>query len=150
MNRLLQVIAVVSVAGFALWGCTSPVPSEECRSNATRCTTPRSTDPCETTVAVSVSGGITPRVDWTPQCGITHLVVVSLGSDGQTGILMWSFSAPEVVPVGPSVHYGVLPTGAILEGPTRPLISGNLYRLTLEMISGTGVITGQGAVTFRP
>jgi hypothetical protein len=99
---------------------------------------------------VSVSAGITPRIDWSPQCGITHLVVVSVGSDGQPEFLVWSFSASELAPVGPSVRYGVLPDGAILEGPTRPLVSGATYRVTLEMIVGGDVIAGHGTATFRP
>ena len=44
----------------------------------------------------------------------------------------------------------MLPSGAILEGPTRPLVGGTTYRVSLEMIVGGDAIAGRGTLEFRP
>jgi len=163
MTRLRLAIAVASVPGLALWKCAGPVAPEECQINET-VATPSEISPArasascanpgaegrQTTVAVSVSAGLTPRFDWTPQHGITHFTVTSIRSDGQTVMIVWSFSASPPATVGPSVGFGLLPQGATLEGPTRPLVRGTAYRVTLERIIGGDVISVYGAATFTP
>lgn len=162
MTRCRLAIAVVSVAGLALWKCAGPVAPEGCQMYQTvatpgensparpsaSCENPGATEGGQTTVAVSVSTGLTPRFDWTPQLGITHLTVTSLRSDGQAVMVVWSFSASPLATVGPSVRFGLLPPGATSEGPTRPLLRGTSYRVTLERIIGGDVISVYGAATF--
>jgi hypothetical protein len=163
MTRLRLAIAVASVAGLPLWKCASPVAPEGCQINQI-VATPSENSPARasaicanpgaegrpTTVAVSVSAGLTPRFDWTPQHGITHLAVTSIRSDGQAVMVVWSFSASPLATVGPTVHFGLLPQGATLEGPTLPLVRGTSYRVTLERIIGGDAISVYGAATFTP
>jgi len=164
MTRLPLAIAVASVAGLTLWKCAGPVAPEGCQINqtvatpsansaaraSTSCANPGDTEGRQTIVAVSVSAGLTPRFDWTPQDGITHFAVTSIRSDGQAVMVVWSFSASPLAIVGPSVRFGVLPQGATSEGPTRPLVRGTSYRVTLERIIGGDVISVYGAATFTP
>jgi hypothetical protein len=145
-------LAAAALGGLLLPSCAGSADSGTCTAGPfpTSCTpAPLETEGCNTPIAINVSAGLNPRIDWTPQCGITHLVVTAVGSEGLPGVLAWSFSAPERAPVRPSIPYGELPSGAILEGPTRPLVSGTTYRVSLEMIVG-GDIAGRGTLEFRP
>jgi hypothetical protein len=154
MSRFARAALALIMAGLGLAGCRALASPDECEADpeiaAAGCTTPRSAEECDKGILVSVSREPLPRIDWTPQCAITHLVVISVGRAGQEGVLVWSFSAPDGAAVRPGVRYGVLPAGAILEGPTRPLQSGTPYRVTVERILGGTVIAAQGATTFIP
>ncbi|MGQ0703505.1 MAG: hypothetical protein ACT4PM_10280 [Gemmatimonadales bacterium] len=76
--------------------------------------------------------------------------MVREGSAFLQGRLVWSFTAADRVLIRPDVQYGVLPAGAILEGPTVPLESGRIYHVLLETLADVGGITGHGTATFRP
>jgi hypothetical protein len=139
-------------------GCADPAAPNGCQtaggnpagSIATGgCPAPRVTEGCKTTVAVRVSGGITPRIDWSPACGMNHVMVRTTRADGFAGAVFWSLSAPGSL-LGPGVIYGEEPPGASLEGPTRALQPGTSYTVFLEMIEDGTVITGQGTTSFTP
>ena len=112
------------------------------------CAVPRVTEGCRTTVTVRASGGLTPQVDWDPQCGMNNVVVSAARPDGLSGPVFWSFSAEHGL-VGPGLLYGVQPPGTLLESPTRSLQAGTTYRIVLEMIVD-GIVIGQGTSTFTP
>lgn len=99
-------------------------------------------------VSVRVSDEVTPRIDWSPSCGMNHVVVRAARSDGQGGQVFWAFTAEQLV--GPGLRFGVLPPGSISEGPTRSLQAGIAYHVSVEMIVNGNVITGQGDATFTP
>jgi len=105
------------------------------------------TEGCQTMVDVRVNSEVNPRIEWSPSCGVNHVVVRAARSDGQGGQVFWAFSAESQL-VGPGIQYGVLPPGTISEGPLRTLQAGTAYHVLVEMIVDGNVITGQGNATF--
>lgn len=154
-------ILVPAVPLALLWclattGCSDPVAPDPCNSTtgmspaaAAGCPVPRVTEGCKTTVSIRVSGGVNPQIDWTPACGMNHVMVRTARPDGLGGIVFWSLSAPLTF-LDPGLSYGTQPPGALLEGPTRTLQAGTTYRISLEMIEDGAVITGQGTAIFTP
>ena len=97
-------------------------------------------------IDVRVSSEVNPRIEWSPLCGVNHVVVRAARSDGQGGQVFWSFSSESQL-VGPGIRYGEFPPGTISEGPRRALETGTAYLVRVEMIVD-GVIIGQGDATF--
>lgn len=141
------------LTGLSLAGCAEPSATDRCNTTpsfgAEGCGNPQVTEGCQTAVTVRVSSDDTPRIDWSPSCGMNHVVVRAARSDGQGGQVFWAFSAENGL-VGPGVRYGVLPPGGVTEGPTHDLQAGIAYRVSVEMIVDGNVITGQGFSTFVP
>lgn len=141
------------LAGLAFLDCGEPTATDRCNTTpsfgAEGCGNPRVTEGCQTQVEVRVSNALDPRIDWSPSCGMNHVVVRAARSDGQGGQVFWAFSGGNQL-VGPGVRYGVLPPGSISEGPTRTLQAGVAYRVAVEMIVDGNVITGQGVTIFIP
>ena len=144
---------VFFLAGLALSSCSAPSVPDACNTTPVfgteGCGNPRITEGCQTSVEVRVVADITPRIEWSPACGMNHVVVRAARSDGQGGQVFWAFSAENGL-VGPGIRYGVFPPGVISEGPTRVLQPGTAYRVSVEMIVDGDVITGQGAAIFIP
>ena len=142
---------VFFLAALALSSCGAPSAPDGCNTmpgfENSRCGSPQVTEGCNTSVEVRISADETPRIDWSPACGMNHVVVRAARSDGQGGQVFWAFSAEDGL-VGPGLWYGVLPPGTVSEGPTRLLQPGTAYRVSVEMIVDGNVITGQGAATF--
>ena len=138
-------------AALALSSCGAPAAPDACNTTphfeSSSCGNPRVTEGCQTTVSVRVTDDITPRIDWSPSCGVNHVVVRAARNDGHGGLVFWAFSAEGRL-VSPGLQYGVLPPGALSEGPTRILQAGTAYQVSVEMIVDGSIITGQGTTTF--
>jgi hypothetical protein len=110
-----------------------------------------STEPpaaCTGPVTVSVSGGTTPTISWTPDCGLGYLTVhrplpPSLGFVGVEPL--WTIRADGPL-IGPSVRYGVRPRAATEVVAPRQLVAGQSYSVVVDF-SGQGVL---GSRTFTP
>lgn len=81
--------------------------------------------PDVTSVAVTVSGGLTPGIDWSPRCRVSLLLIEEEAHD------MWSLrGGEEENRVAPPITYGVTPNG-LSGGPAEPLVSGHTYEVIL-------------------
>ena len=76
-------------------------------------------------VAVTVSGGANPVIDWSPRCRVTLLLMEEGAHD------VWSLRGDEGEnDVEPPVTYDVVPQG--LTGPeAEPLLTGHTYEVIL-------------------
>jgi hypothetical protein len=141
---------IVFLAGIGIASCGEPSAPDACNttpsSGTEHCGNPQVTQGCQTLVDVHISSDPSPRIDWSPECGMNHVVVRAARNDGQ-GQVFWAFTAENQL-IGPGVRYGVLPAGSISEGPTRILQPGTAYRVSVEMIVDGNIITGQGFATF--
>src|SRR5437867_13242977 len=86
---------LATIAGAALACTDSPLHPLGCGNGVT------------IEVSTSLNAAQTPRIDWSPRCGVTNLTVVLLptGPAGDPAV-MWSISAPEQSQIGPPVLYG--------------------------------------------
>jgi hypothetical protein len=81
---------------------------------------------CPVNVNLSVSGGTTPTISWTPPCPIAKLVI-----EDQTGVVEW-FIACDGNLIQPEVEYGAPPDCAVEFCPRAyGLIAGEWYRASL-------------------
>jgi hypothetical protein len=102
-------------------------------------------------VSITVSGGLSPMISWSPSCGISALDVFP--ADG--GSSLWVLHSGAQVPGNPfrsGIRYGFAPAGALeVTGPV-PLTAGTSYTvLVYRTEAGDGGARLQaGVATFRP
>lgn len=78
-----------------------------------------------TSLAVTVSAGLTPVIDWSPRCRVTLLLIEEDAHD------MWSLRGREDHnDVAPPITYGVAPNG-LTGGTAEPLLAGRTYEVVL-------------------
>ena len=88
------------------------------------------------------------RFGWSPACGISTLTVSTVPAPGASAVQVWSLSAPEHAPIGPSITYGVTPRGATAPHAAVPLVHGLTYRVSVARIVGGDGVGASGEKTF--
>jgi hypothetical protein len=90
------------------------------------------------------------RFGWSPPCGISMLTVSTVPAPGASAVQVWSFTAPEQTPIGPSITYGVTPRGATAPHAAVALVHGLTYRVSVaRVVGGDGVgASGQEIFTY--
>src|SRR5437868_13578658 len=86
--------------------------------------------------------------EWTSECGVSSLQVMTVPGPGASPVLVWSLSAAETAPMGPRVIYGVTPRGATADHAAQPLVHGVTYRVTVQYVVGGDVVSGSGSEVF--
>src|SRR5262245_1849073 len=82
-----------------------------------------------TSISVTVSAGLTPRIDWSPRCRVALLLIEEGAHD------VWSLRGDEDQnDVSPPVRYGVTPPG-LIGGILEPLLAGHTYEVILWHVS---------------
>jgi hypothetical protein len=141
-SRALGLIAMVLLVGLP--GCKTiiePVPVVSWLSPPG----------CNRDIGVTVSPGAVPTFSWTPNCGISMLVVTRLPATGRpTEETMWGFTVPERSPLGPGIRYGEAPLGVNVWTPPQLLQVGATYRLRVMLTLGGDVAVASGERTFVP
>lgn len=89
-------------------------------------------EPCiEGMVTVAVSAAPAPIVSWSPQCSVSRLMVrPATGID----VSWYVLTEPETNTLESAITYGVLPPGAVLVQPPRPLSRGTEYEVNLLIV----------------
>lgn len=96
------------------------------------CSDPTEIGECHGQIQMSVNAAPNPVFSWTPECKISYLAVEDRG-DG-TGY--WTVSSPPGQKIiEPPVAFGVVPDGAIEDGPSNPLEPGGAYRVIALLVS---------------
>jgi|SRR5690349_6961061 len=104
----------------------------------------------EVPIEISSPREATPglRFGWSPACGISTLSVSTVPAPGASAVQVWSLTAPEQKPIGPSITYGVTPRGATSLRAAVPLVHGVTYRVSLAYVVGGDAIAGRGEEIF--
>ena len=104
----------------------------------------------EVPIEISSPRETTPglRFGWSPACGISTLTVSTVPAPGASAVQVWSLTAPEQTPIGPSITYGVTPRGATSLHPAVPLVHGVTYRVSLAYVVGGDAVAGRGDEIF--
>ncbi|HEX2781097.1 MAG TPA: hypothetical protein VHM30_16475 [Gemmatimonadaceae bacterium] len=105
--------------------------------------------PCTGSVPVTmttVSGK--PAFAWTPNCGMTALVVTREPAPPGGEPPVWAFDVPMNEPFGPVVPYGTAPRRANVYAGPASLTLGTKYRVTVEYVVGGDVLSAHGSTTF--
>jgi hypothetical protein len=101
---------------------------------------------CSEPVALSVGLGVAPTFTWSPACAIFALTVTP--ETGQQNL--WTIiSSNNSNSIDPPVTYGVVPDGAVENGPAELLEEEVVYRVTLIALSG-GIEEVLGTEVFTP
>jgi hypothetical protein len=88
---------------------------------------------CTPGTAIQVGTGVRPQIQWTPQCGVTSLIVTSAAPLPDTEPpppFLWGVTA-RAANFGPPVRYGTTPPGAYQYYNAAPLVRDSTYRVLL-------------------
>lgn len=88
------------------------------------------------------------RFGWSPPCGISTFTVSTVPAPGASAVQVWSLTAPEQAPMGPSIIYGVTPRGATAGRAAVPLVHGLTYRVSVNYVVGGDAIAASGQQVF--
>lgn len=86
-------------------------------------TAPLPVVPCAQSVTVSATSGSSPRITWSPSCGVATLQVYSPPSMAAPYTVWWEITAPASTIASP-VDYGNAPGNATTTTPSRSLPPG--------------------------
>ena len=104
---------------------------------------------CTEDIVVSVATEAIPRITWTPECGVSELVVTTVPTAApEEARTVWGFSVPEHSPIGPVVTYGTSPAKATEWTAPEPLVIGEVYRVRVAYTVGGDVLVAAGETTF--
>ena len=132
MRRLRS--AVLTAAALAGAGCGDDDPAG-----------PDGLSRCTGDLVVSVSGGTTPTISWTPACAAYALIVEEGASD------RWFLRATSAAGIAPGVRYGTVPPGASGDGePAVPLVAGRTYDVGVFRGTADNNATLAGTSVFTP
>ena len=81
-------------------------------------------------VTMGVGAGTTPEFSWTPQCGVSQLVVDELDPTPADNN-KWDVGRSRSALLFPPIHYGAPPNGSTIFVPASPLEAGHTYRVTV-------------------
>jgi hypothetical protein len=99
---------------------------------------------CSDQVELSVGLGVVPTFTWSPECAIFALTVTP--EMGQQNL--WTiFSSNNSNSIDAPITYGVVPDGAVENGPATLLEAGVIHRVTVSALSG-GVQEVAGTQVF--
>lgn len=103
-------------------------------SSALACSDPAEPLPeCGGDVELSVTSSSPFTFSWTPACALSALVVLDAGNAP-----VWNVQAPATSnSLGPDIRYGVVPKGAVQEGPLWELKSGFGYMVRVFRLETT-------------
>lgn len=105
--------------------------------------------PCSGAVQVGVQMKMQPAFGWTPQCGMSEVIVTTAPTQpGAASALVWAFNVPEAEPIAPSVTYGVAPSGATVWHEPAALELGARYQVTVRLTVGGDVEVASGQAYF--
>jgi hypothetical protein len=105
---------------------------------------------CKTSaVILTVSSGVVPQFNWTPNCAVWNLQVRAVAA---TNDLMWSTITVGKNEIRPPVTYGIQPAGAEdpYHGVASPLQPGVSYEVTVYVTSNTFKTRTAGQHSFTP
>ncbi len=89
---------------------------------------------CGLGVNLTVSSGTTPTFDWNPECRVGFLSVQETGDTD-----LWSIFAVNMTnAIAPGVTYGLVPEGAVQDGPLEPLSPGTTYFMGIVVFEPEG------------
>jgi hypothetical protein len=111
-------------------------------------TAPVYPDPCSGPVQVSVAAGVAPVISWSPDCGISELVVSAVAASRAEEVPVWAFTVSEQEPVASGVTYGKAPARATTWHAAEDLVVGTTYRASVIYTVGRDVQVAGGAATF--
>lgn len=106
---------------------------------------------CDHVDAVQVSAGLTPTIDWSPNCAVNKITVVQAltpedpgGDPIPVGQVMWEVHASQLAGniIEASVRYGEAPDGTTQDVAPLPLTAGQPYVATVSAVSLNGPSTG--------
>jgi hypothetical protein len=104
---------------------------------------------CTRNVEVNVIPGANPAFVWSPSCGMSSLLIVTVPSaPGVNEETMWGFTVPENSPIGPAIRYGSAPRGATVWTQPRALVTGATYRVRVMLTVGGDGLLGSGERVF--
>jgi hypothetical protein len=111
---------------------------------------PEFPNPCAEPITVQVRVGSEgqPSFRWSPECGISALVVNTVPAPGAQETTVWSFRVPEQSPLRPDVTYGNAPGRATVWTGPQQLVPGTRYRVHVRMTVGEDVMIASGETTF--
>ena len=121
LRRILFTAGAFSIFLFVLGSCTDSTAPAQCKDDTSN-------------VNLTVSSGLTPRFDWSPNCKIAAITIYDgnefawyangFADDGHVDLDANRLSSP--------VTYGVVPSGATDSQPPVALAAGHTY--TVELI----------------
>lgn len=113
-------------------------------------TAPIYPDPCSGPLQVSVAAGVTPTISWSPNCGISQVVVSTATVSPAQEVTVWAFSVSEQQPVASGLTYGKAPKRATVWQAPQALVTGTTYRARVIQTVGQDVQVAGGSATFSP
>jgi hypothetical protein len=104
---------------------------------------------CTAPVAVSVAGGLSPQITWTPACLVQQVLVLESIPPSVGGPQpRWAVQQVSGGIASP-VHYGQVPSGAQVTLAAEALMSGRSYVVQLSMTELVGSSSIVGEVGFN-
>jgi hypothetical protein len=131
MTRSRSVVVALAVAGLACGGATEPVPA------------------CLTLTSLAVTGGATPTIGWTPECGVKRIVVREVVEDSPgiaLHLVRWDVDADDGM-IAPPVRYGRRPARTTVYVSPMQLERGRVYAVDVYINRSPGPAASQ---TFTP
>jgi hypothetical protein len=102
---------------------------------------------CETAVSFQVGAGLTPQIDWSPDCKLGVLRI-----SGVNGI-MWQLRARDQMGpdnlIAPALRYGEPPASTTVEAGPLPLVTGEQYGIQAWVVDLNGQAIGAGEASFQ-
>jgi hypothetical protein len=108
---------------------------------------------CDGKLDVLVSPGETPTISWSPNCGISELLVFKEPAPftaGEIESVVWGFMVSELAPIRPVVRYGDAPRGANVMKAPETLRPGAEYRILVMYTVGGDGVSAMGERIFVP
>ena len=112
-------------------------------------------------VTLQVGSGLTPQIGWSPDCEVGAVTVLEYAAadtaaEGTALDVAWRIRSPgnDEGPnnlLSPSVRYGQVSAGAIVDTPPKALVAGTPYRVFLSVYRLGSVTPSEVAsAVFRP
>jgi hypothetical protein len=98
--------------------------------------------PANSSVDISVSGGLNPTITWAAECGAEEVAVF----DPVTGLPVWHLTADTRWIPNP-VTYGVVPPGTKVLHTAEALQTGTRYGVYVAILVGTDTLARIGGFT---
>ena len=105
---------------------------------------PAGLEPCTSAVALSVSAGLQPTLDWRPICTAVSIMVIPAGG----GVPAWSAMALPADGLTPPVRVGASPPGAQVFGAGVSLTPGEPYTVYVTRGGRGDPAAGVDSLTF--
>lgn len=127
---------MVAIAG-AIAACDSPTPPGACSGDI------------QVGVDQHALGAAFPVFAWSPHCGVTDIVVTTVGGPEAAEQVLWYVTAAEGTTVASVVTYGATPAHSTTRTGPQPLRAGLQYRVTVQTVVGGDAVAASGEALFR-